>query len=108
MTVYLSLILFGALEAAIGVLLWLYLREKREIQELRKDFEESRLRMEGDLARLRTSLLNTESPPAGGGKRHQILRMHRHGDPPEHIARSLNVPIADVLVALKMDALKID
>lgn len=35
-------------------------------------------------------------------KRSQALRMHRHGDPPEHIAAALEVPLQEIDLLLKV------
>lgn len=35
-------------------------------------------------------------------KRSQALRMHRHGDPPEHIAAALELPVQEIDLLLKV------
>ena len=44
----------------------------------------------------------TRRPPLSLPKRTQALRMHRRGDPPEKIAATLDIPIGEVDLLLKV------
>ncbi|MCS7044391.1 MAG: DUF2802 domain-containing protein [Bryobacteraceae bacterium] len=113
------LTIFAACALTLCAALALCLAVKRDVTRLRKmlagerearDAAEAGLRqeirrLEEELEEERRAALNRSSPPQQSmnlSKRSQALRMHRMGEPPEKIARTLGLSRTEVDLLLKV------